>query len=148
MGTRPIVSSCESPTENISQFIDHRLQLLMKALPSYLKDTTQLINDLRDLPVEPDTLLVTVDIKSLYTCIPHSGGVEACKEALCSFVDSFSTHPYTEILPCLLKIVLKITYLANFINNYREQQWVPNWLQPMPIYSWVSWKTPFFPMHP
>ena len=36
MGIRPIVSSCESPTENISQFIDFWLQPLMKALPSYL----------------------------------------------------------------------------------------------------------------
>ena len=34
----------------------------MKALPSFLKDTTELINQLSELIIEPNTLLVTVDI--------------------------------------------------------------------------------------
>ena len=55
MGIHPIVSSCESPTENISQFIDYWLQPIMKALPSYIKDTTQLINQLSELTIEPNT---------------------------------------------------------------------------------------------
>ena len=38
MGIRPIVSSCESPTENISQYVDFWLQPLMKAIPSFLKE--------------------------------------------------------------------------------------------------------------
>ena len=42
MGIRPIVSSCESVTENISQFLDYWLQPIMKSLPSYIKDTSQL----------------------------------------------------------------------------------------------------------
>ena len=40
IGIRPIVSSCNSITENISQFIDFWLQPLMKKLPSFLQDTT------------------------------------------------------------------------------------------------------------
>ena len=82
MGIRPIVSSCESPTENISQFLDYWLQPIMRNLPSYLKDTSQLINELRMLSVEPNTILVTIDVKSLYTCIPHLEGIQACTEAL------------------------------------------------------------------
>ena len=50
MGIQPIVSSCESLTESISQFIDFWLQPLMKALPSYLKDTLQLIVELSEIP--------------------------------------------------------------------------------------------------
>ena len=73
MEIRPIVSSCESPTENISQFLNYWLQPIMRNLPSYLKDTSQLINELKELSVEPNTLLVTIDVKSLYTCIPDSG---------------------------------------------------------------------------
>ena len=107
MGIQPIVSSCESPTENLSQFIDHWLQPLMKALPSYIKDTTQLINELKELTVEPNTLLVTVDVKSLYTCMPHSDGVEACIEALCSSTENHPQRPNTAILSCLLEVVLK-----------------------------------------
>ena len=49
MGIRPIMSSCDCRTENISQFLDYWLQPIMKNLPSYLKDTSQLINELRQL---------------------------------------------------------------------------------------------------
>ena len=44
MGIRPIVSSCESITEKISQFVDKWLQPYVKNLPSYVKDTTEFIN--------------------------------------------------------------------------------------------------------
>ena len=82
MGIRLIVSSCESPTENISQFIDYWLQPIMKGLPSYIKNTTELINLLNKLVIPQDVLLVTIDVKSLYTYIPHSEGIQACAEAL------------------------------------------------------------------
>ena len=107
MGVRPIVSSCESPTENISQFMDYWLQPIMKALPSFLKDTTQLINELNNLKVEPDTFLVTVDVKSLYTSIPHNEGIQACAEALILSKESNPSQPDTETLIKLLEIVLK-----------------------------------------
>ena len=107
MGIRPIVSSCEGPTENISQFIDYWLQPIMKALPSFLKDTTQLINELNNLRVETEIILVTVDVKSLYTCIPHKEGIQACSEALKKTEESNPDQPDTETLIKLLEIVLR-----------------------------------------
>ena len=106
MGIRPIVSSCESPTENISQYVDFWLQPLMKAIPSFLKDTSELINELRNLPVELDTILVTIDVKSLYTCIPYQEGIEACREALHLTLESNPTRPDVNAL-IVLEIVLK-----------------------------------------
>ena len=41
MGIRAIVSSCNSITENISEFVDIWLQPLMRDLPSFIKDTIQ-----------------------------------------------------------------------------------------------------------
>ena len=67
MGIRPIVSSCESPTENISQFIDYWLQPIMKGIPSYLKDTTELLNQLNELTIPKDVFLVTIDVIYQYT---------------------------------------------------------------------------------
>ena len=107
MGIRPIVSSCESPTENISQFIDYWLQPIMKGNPSYLKDTTELINQLNELTIPTDTLLVTIDVKSLYTCIPHKEGIRACAEALEKSKAIYSDQPDTHTLITLLEIVLK-----------------------------------------
>ena len=49
MGIRPIVSSCNSITEPISQFVDKWLQTYVHKLPSYLKDSSQFINVVRIL---------------------------------------------------------------------------------------------------
>ena len=79
----------------------------MKALPSFLKDTTHLINELSDLIVEPNTFLVMVDVKSLYTCIPHNEGILACAESLELIKESNPNQPDTKTLINLLEIVLK-----------------------------------------
>ena len=56
----------------------------MKDLPSYLKDITPFINEIKNIKVEPDTILVTLDVKFLYTSIPDS--IKACSKAMCAHV--------------------------------------------------------------
>ena len=80
---RPIISSCDAPTERISKFVDHHLRPLVRTVPSYIKDTTDFLMKLQSLTNLPsDTLLVTLDVSSLYTNIPHAEGIAACIEAL------------------------------------------------------------------
>ena len=78
----------------------------MKAVPSFIKDTTELINQLSELTVESNTLLVTVDVK-LYICIPHKEGIQACTEALKNLKASNPDQPDTKTLINLLEIGLK-----------------------------------------
>lgn len=40
---RPIVSLSNTPTERISQFVDHHLKPLVSTLPSYVRDTTDFL---------------------------------------------------------------------------------------------------------
>ena len=119
MGIRPIFSSCSNATETISQYVDYWLQPLMKNLPSYLKNTMELINKLKNFQIEPNTILVTIDVKSLYTCIPHKDGINACREALCSTIESNPDRPDVPVLICLLEIVLQNTF--EFNNEYYKQ---------------------------
>ena len=55
------------------------LQNFLDKIPSFLKDTTDFLCKLNDIThlVKPDSLLVTMDVNSLYTNIPHSDGLEA-----------------------------------------------------------------------
>ena len=79
---RPIVSASSHPTEHISQFVDAHLNPLVPELPSYIKDTTHYLrklDDLKELP--PGSLLVTLDVSSLYTNVPQKEGIEACRKA-------------------------------------------------------------------
>ena len=85
---RPICNSKQTPTEKISEWVDDQLQPLVKELPSYIQDDNDFlrkidnINETHHLP--PDTLLVTWDVKSLYTNIPEQGGTAACRHYLSS----------------------------------------------------------------
>ena len=76
---RPILSATDSPTERISAFVDHFLRPQVEKIKSYVKHTTHFLNiikNLRDLPEE--SLLVTLDVSSLYTNIDNEEGILAC----------------------------------------------------------------------
>ena len=62
---RPINLGCEGPTEQISSFVDYILQPIVKAQLSYLKDTTDFVNFIEKTKVEENTVLVSMDVKSL-----------------------------------------------------------------------------------
>ena len=81
---KPIVSCKGILTEHIFGHVDSILQNLLDKIPSFLKDTTDFLCKLNDITqlVTPDYLLVTMDVNSLYTNIPHSDGVEACRSFL------------------------------------------------------------------
>ena len=95
----------------------------MKNLPSFLKNTTELINKFKHLQVEPDTILVTVDVKSLYTCIPHKDGINAsCREALYSTREDNPDKPDVDVLICLLEVVLRNNTLEFSKESYKQIQ--------------------------
>ncbi|KAJ8027654.1 hypothetical protein HOLleu_32855 [Holothuria leucospilota] len=101
---RPIISGKGTLTEYISGFIDSILQRLMPHIPSYLQDTTDFLNKLATIETVPDnSLLVTMDVTSLYTNIPHDDGVRACGK----FLDSFPVnHIPTEVICSLISFIL------------------------------------------
>ena len=69
---RPIVLVNGHPTEKISEFVDLHLQPHVNTLPSYLKNITDYLRKLQESgPIPPETLLVSLDVTSLYTNIPH-----------------------------------------------------------------------------
>ena len=101
---RPIIASNNAPTERISQYEDFYLKPLASGLPSYIRDTTHFLCKLRDLPSLPeDALLVSLDVVSLYSNIPHSGGIEACRKALNT---RSIENPPTEDLCNLISLIL------------------------------------------
>ena len=80
---RPIVSANSSPTERISQLVDHFLQPLVASTRSYVKDTTDFLNKIESVTgTAPGTILCTVDVTSLYTNIPNPEGISACRKHL------------------------------------------------------------------
>ena len=103
---KPIVSSNSHPTERISEFVDYHLKPLVQILPSHIKDTTHFLLKLQELgPLPDNALLVTLDVSSLYTNIPHNEGIEACRHFLNYRLDkSLPTEHICDLIRMILTI--------------------------------------------
>ena len=94
---RPIVSSNSHLTERISQFVDYHINPLVPTLESHIKDTTDILNKPSNLGNLPNNaILVTLDVSSLYTNIPHNQRFDACRH----FLDTppYKTHPHRDTM--------------------------------------------------
>lgn len=76
---RPIISGNGTLTEPASKYIDHFIKPLVKKLPSYIEDTTDVLNKIGTLTNIRSHYLVTMDVESLYTNIEHQEGLSALK---------------------------------------------------------------------
>ena len=108
-GIRPIVSSCESITENISTFVDHWLQPYVKQLPSHIQDSSEFIKLIEKTKLPKECILASIDVSSLYTNIPHQDGLESIAFYLNNEKLTFNhpEQPEPEIIVELAKLVLK-----------------------------------------
>ena len=84
---------------------------LVREILSYTKDTNDLINKINNFPVQPNSLLVTIDVKLLYTSVPNNEGIASMKKKYDHYPKK--TIP-TKIITTFLAIILT---LNNFIFN-------------------------------
>ena len=108
---RPVINSIEYHTSEISRFVDHFLQPVVKQIPSYEKDTNYFINRVNNFSVPINSILVTMNVRSLYTNIPNNEGIAATKKRYDSY--SHKTLP-TKIITTFLALILT---LNNFVFN-------------------------------
>ena len=104
---RPIISACGGPTEKISSFVDHALKPHVTSLPSHVKDTTHFLNKLSTLDVPDNHFLMTIDVSSLYTNIPHNEGIDACRKYLSTRTIE---EPPTWLIINLPRYILTLNY--------------------------------------
>ena len=131
---RPIVSANGYPTEKISEFVDLHLQPHVQNLPSYLQDTTDFLRKQDALgPLHPDTLLVSMDVTSLYTNIPHQDGIQACEEEV--WETRTNKDPPTETLIKLLTLVLKCNNFEFNGKHYLQVQATAMGTKMAPAYA-------------
>ena len=102
---RPIVSSKRTLTEHISGYVDSILQPLLHNIPSlitYTNDFLRKLNDINHL-ITPESIMITMDVSSLYTNIPHTDGINACR----SFRNRHTTDPaLINDIPILIDFIL------------------------------------------
>lgn len=74
---RPIVSQINGPTCRLNEYVDKLLTVAEKHIPYLLQDTTAYLNIINcNKNCHASTYLLTMDVVSLYTNIPHEEGAE------------------------------------------------------------------------
>lgn len=117
---RPIVSACNSCTDHISKYIDSVLQPFMQSLPSYIKDTSDFLAKLKQHKLNHGkTYLVTLDVSSLYTNIPHEEGIDACKHFMEN--NNYNGNLSIDNICKLIRVVLENNFFQ-FDNVYYLQK--------------------------
>ena len=91
---RPIFSGCDGSADHISAYVTHFIQPLACNLPIHVKDRKHFLNLIENLsPLPPNALLVTADVTSLYTNIPHKEGIAAVIHIMEGYYPLTAHHP-------------------------------------------------------
>ena len=106
---RPVINSIKYHTSEISRFLGHHLQHLLREIAIYIKDTNDFINKINNFPVPPNSLLITMDVKSLYTSIPNN-------EEIASMKKKYGHYP-KKTIPT--KIITTLVALILTLNNFK-----------------------------
>lgn len=110
-----IVSLIWVPLEKISKYIDSLIKGLVLELPSYVRDTGDVLNKILDRFFPGDLILMGIDVESLSTSIPHKWGLMA----VLYFLDSrfLVLGAQNEFILNLLELALK-NNLFQFTGSY------------------------------
>ena len=106
---RPIVSSIHSHSSRISEFVDIQLEPIVNNIKSHIKDTIDFINKIETIQnIRKDTILVTMDVKSLFTQIPHTEGINAVARTIENAKNTNISN----------RVILKLLSLTLHLNNF------------------------------
>ena len=104
-----VVDSINSRKSNLSKFVENYLQTQVENLHSYVKDITSFIKKVRNIQEDTrDTILQSMDLKSLYANIRKHEGMEAVKEKLIAQRDK----------PIATKVIVKFLFQILTLNNF------------------------------
>ena len=81
--TRPVISNCGTPTEKVSELLDHHLKPITQNGISYIRESQHFLEKIKTIgTVHENAILVTADVVGLYPNILHQEDLKALKGAL------------------------------------------------------------------
>ena len=103
---RPIVSDCNSESHRISRYIDHFLKPISQIHETFIRDTYDFAQKIRDKPLPQEAILVTCDVTALYTNMKLD-------RILSTVANAFQKHPRIDRPDKYLLQLLEITLRGN-----------------------------------
>jgi hypothetical protein len=106
--TRPIVCCAGTALNSVSRWVDFWLQQIKNLIPTYIKNSTELINSIQELgPLPPGARLFKADAKSMYTNISTDHGIATVNSWLDDIKDQLPENFPLEPLKIALETVMR-----------------------------------------
>ena len=138
---RPIISLVNSPTHLLAKIIYNELKESIKLPESHINNSFELKDKLKNFKLHDEHILLSLDVKSLFTNIP----VELVCDSIDKRVPSIMNKcliPIDEIKTVSISYMTTLTLLSitMFTNKYTVHRWVPQPLRSLLILLWMIWK--------
>jgi hypothetical protein len=117
---RPLVSSSSSFLSIFSVWLDFNMKDLLPLVQSYIKNSTTVINDLKELHIPDGALIFTADAKSMYTNIDTVTVVSAMRDFIISNQDQIPTDFLTDFFLQILTAVAE-NNIFTFAGTFWQQ---------------------------
>ena len=119
---RPIIGGPSSPTSHLSELIDHLLKPYMMQLPSFVRDSVDLLNQSQTWECDPNEEyeLLALDISNMFMNISDSLGMKAISHFLRKHPDLLPPRFPVEFVLEATQLILK-NNVSFFDGNYRRQ---------------------------
>ena len=112
---RHVISSINSHTSKVSEYVDYHLPPIVKEISSYVQDTTDFLRKINWSNFVPDnSYVVSLDVKSSYTNISNADGIKSGKTSL----EKYSKR--TASSKVITTFLLLILTLNNFMFSCRS----------------------------
>ena len=111
----PVVSTCGSLLSIFSTWLDFKMKELLPFIKSYLKNSSSVITDLKNLQLPQDALLFSVDAVSMYTNIDTVTDIHSINRLIVANQDQLPDVFPKELFLRVLQLVMD-----NSIFSFRE----------------------------
>jgi len=119
---RPVVSCCGSLSAIASTWLDFHLQKLKKFVPSYIRDSKQLQDDIKNIKIDHNYKLFTCDAVSMYTNIRPDHSVEILKDWCDTYKNEI--NQIKEGFPTNLILIVLKTIMETNIFQFGNTWWL------------------------
>jgi len=104
---RPVVSTVSSLLSIFSTWLDYQMKKLLPLIKSYLKNSKEVIEDLKNIDIPPNALLFSADATAMYTNIDSNIGLASISELLQTNSTDIPTNFPAQLFLKILEIVMK-----------------------------------------
>jgi hypothetical protein len=104
---RPVVSGSNSLSAIFSTWLDFKMKTLLPYVQSYIKNSTEVIRDLKTLHIPKGALLFSADATSMYTNIDTNLGIASIREFISTHQNKLPTNFPTNFFFLVLALVMK-----------------------------------------